>query len=175
MSPFALLITVIASLCGIIYQDFKVRAIHWFWLVIVFCSLTFKMTLESSWQIVLQNMSLNLLFLGMQLTLLFIYFSVRNKALTNIVDKDIGLGDVLFFVAICPGFSLLNYIVFLLAGFVVISTGYLILIAAGRTKAPQIPLAGLFSIGLIIALITNQLKIINLTDDSYILSSLHLL
>lgn len=168
-----LLVVATSSLIAVAYQDFKYRGIHWIWVVLVFCSLTIKMLLESNWHIVFQNFVMNSLFLGMQLVVLFVYFSMKNKAITNIINRYIGLGDILFFLAICSAFSLLNFIVFLFLGLLGISAVFAGLFVLKRNEI-QIPLAGLFSIGLIGVLILNELGIFNLYDDSYVLNKLQL-
>ncbi|WP_299254054.1 hypothetical protein [uncultured Aquimarina sp.] len=79
---------------------------------------------------------------------LYLYLSVKNKRLTNPFKKNMGLGDVLFFVAIIPFFSSYNYILFFITGMLFSILGFLVIKLVVKTDL--VPLAGLLALYLIL-------------------------
>lgn len=135
------LVLLAVSLLVIAYQDFRWRAIHWITLPVLFILLIIKATGASSLKDIIFNFALIAGFLLLQLLVLTLYFSVKERRPVNIIDKYLGLGDVLFFVTIAAGFSFLNYILFYIASFVIIILISVILLAM-RRPLKSIPLAG---------------------------------
>jgi hypothetical protein len=137
------------------YQDFKYRAIWWGLiplLTIAIGVLGFQELGHYLWRFWLVNG----LFFGLQLLVLTIYFSLKSKQVINITNRQLGLGDILFFIPLSALFSLRNLIVFLL--FVLLTA---IITAFLLPKHRQnIPLAGIFSVGLIIVLGLEWLSIV---------------
>lgn len=148
-------------LAGIAYQDFKHRAIHWLWLPLLLFGLTSFALLSTPLQEVFSNALRNLLFVGIQWLGLTLWFSMRNGRFVNIIDEYIGLGDVLFFVAIAVGFSQFNFVLFFIGAllFSLIAFGAMRMI--NRKGKPEIPLAGLMAIPLIIVLTLSHFEYIN--------------
>src|SRR5690606_5097641 len=98
----------------------------------------------------------SLLFLTINFVVITIYFSIKNSALINPFKSYIGLGDLLFLLAVVPFFSFRNYLLFFVTGMIF----SLILYSLFKKKylAKTIPLAGYLSIYLI-GLITFNLFI----------------
>jgi len=72
-----------------------------------------------------------------------VYVWLKTKRFTNPLIAHIGLGDVLFFVAVIPFFSLYSYMVFFISGLVL---SLVLMLALGRfISANSIPLAGILS------------------------------
>ncbi len=127
-------------------QDWKYRAISWtlFPLLLIVAGIIF-------WSADLSKLTLvfNFGFLTIVLGCLFLYVSFKRGKLTNIFKADLGLGDVLFLIAIIPLFMDRNYILFFITGMLI--SGITHLIIAGGKKNAKIPLAGylaLYIIGL---------------------------
>ncbi len=152
LQPFLLLLLLI-----VIYQDFKSRAIWWGLiplLTIAVGVLGFQELGHYLWRFWL----INGLFFCLQLLVLTVYFSLKNKKITNITNRHLGLGDILFFIPLSGLFSLWNIIIFLLT-ILLVSIFAALLLPKHRQN---IPLAGIFAIGLIIVLGLEWLDIIKI-------------
>lgn len=128
----------ILPLFSIAYQDFKQRAISWYWPVLLFA-----VSSLSGWNLygaeMLKHLVFNLVFLLILFSTVTIYFSVKAKKITNIFDVFIGWGDVVFLLALVPFFHPLDFVLFY-----TIST-ILSLIVAITLKGKEIPYAGILS------------------------------
>ncbi|MFT5819683.1 MAG: hypothetical protein ACI8ZM_000908 [Crocinitomix sp.] len=125
-------------------QDWKYRAISWvvFPLLLTVAGFIF-------WQADLSKLTLvfNLVFLIIVIGTLFLYVSFKRGKLSNIFKADLGLGDVLFLIAITPLFMDRNFILFFITGMIV--SGLVHLAIAGGKKNVKIPLAGYLAIYII--------------------------
>ncbi len=131
---------------GITYQDFKARAIHVLFLVLLLGLGVFDaMVVNRPWSEGLYSLGFTALVMaGM---CLYLWFKTRH--FTNPLKAHIGVGDVLFFVAVIPFFSLYSYMVFFISGLLL---SLVLMIIAGRfISSNSIPLAGILS-GYILAL-----------------------
>lgn len=92
-------------LIAIATEDFKYRVVHIGWLTafLLLIGSYARYNFSETW---LNNAIGNGLFLGLQMLCLTLYFSIRNKKFTNILNTYLGVGDVFFMIAICPLFSL---------------------------------------------------------------------
>lgn len=129
------------------YQDFKNRAIWWGLIPLLTAAVAiigFYTINHYLWRIWLVNG----LFFSLQLLVLTFYFSLKNKKLINITNKQLGLGDILFFIPLSGFFSLSKLISFLL----VILLASIIAVLVLPKHRQNIPLAGVIAIGLIIIL-----------------------
>lgn len=129
---------------AIIYQDFKYRAIHVFLVIGIFI-----FSCLSLWQ---HQKTLNplfyiIVFLITVLVLLWIYITLKNRDL-EAIKESIGLGDVLFFFAVAPLFSLRNYMLFFISGMIIALIFFMLFRNLMKTKF--IPLAGILSGHLIV-------------------------
>jgi hypothetical protein len=144
-------ITLGILLGAIIYQDFKYRAIHVFLVIGVFiCSCLLLWQHQKS----LTPMFYTSIFLITVLVLLWIYITLKNRNI-DAITKGIGIGDVLFFFAVSPLFSLRNYMLFFISGMIITLIFYILFRNLMKTKL--IPLAGILSGHLIV------LKILSLS------------
>nr|WP_256935110.1 hypothetical protein [Olleya sp. HaHaR_3_96] len=93
----------------------------------------------------------NIGFIAVNIIGLSLYFSIKNKKFINPIDESIGLGDILFFLAITPLFTLKPFIVFFVVSLLLTLLFYSIVNAIKKTST--IPLAGYLSIFLMAFLI----------------------
>lgn len=137
-------IVLLIGLLFCLYQDLKDRTIHLaLFGVILVSTLALNYIIGNNWM----NALYSSLFLGVNLLCLFIYVSIKQKKLVNIFNAHLGLGDVLFFLAIIPLFSLRNFILFFISGMLLSMLFHLIL--NKYQKHATIPLAGYLSLFLI--------------------------
>lgn len=140
----------------IFYQDIRCRAISWWTLPFLFVTLLPEGLASNSLMLLLENGTINLAVFIVELLFVFIYFSIKNKNLTNIFKSYLGLGDVLFFVVITPFFHPMYFVLFQIVSLLIIlifSLGY------GFKKKDwtfKIPLAGILSILFYISFVFNH-------------------
>lgn len=145
----------IIPLAVIVYQDIRYRAISWWTLPLLFIFMFldgFKLLGLTS---LLDNLLVNFSILIFELLLLTIYFSIKEKKLTNLFKSYLGLGDVLFFLAIIPVFHPFLYVVFQVVGLAIILCVALVYGLIKKDWSFKVPLAGILSIFLLIFLVVN--------------------
>jgi hypothetical protein len=138
-------------LSAIIYEDFKYRAIHWWWIVsIAILGILLR-------EVSVYGILLNLLFISLQLFTVTIYFSIKQKEFINIMNNLLGLGDILFFISMAFWFSPLDFIHFNIYSmiFALIGTKFLKSTTNDENLSLTIPLAGWMAIFVIIQLVLN--------------------
>lgn len=144
------LLVLLLVLLVIVYQDFKYRAISW-WTIPILLGSSLWYALSSSsfrWAMLLVNNSL----LMVQLLGVMLYFSIKHRQLVNLTKQYLGIGDILFLVAISPIFAPLHFCLFLVFGLL------LTLIIWGlcsifSSHTSTIPLAGFLSVYLLLILL----------------------
>lgn len=148
---------IIVLLSLIIYQDFKQRAIYWFLPPLLCIFLVIRSLLFMPYYELFNSFLFNAGFIVLQLLLLSVWMSIKNKRFVNIVDSYLGLGDILFFFAIAAAFSPFQFVLFYVAG-IFFTLLMAIVSRLKSTMNPQIPLAGAMSIFMIFCLILSVLK-----------------
>lgn len=89
----------LASLIGLIVQDWKSRTVS-VWGMALFMVVSFGLGyLQMEWKALAYNWALNTSFLLIQFGLLSLYFFIRKRKWQTLIDRQIGLGDILFFLA----------------------------------------------------------------------------
>ena len=156
-------------LLPIIYEDLRYRAIHWIWVALL--TVLIFLAGPINWSFIGTNLSL----LGLQLLGISCYFSLKHQTWVNIVNRYLGLGDILFFLPLTFLFSPLNFLLFLIVGFcfslLVFGIGKLVI---GK-KLLTIPLAGYLAIFLMGVLWASHLYGYSRLDDQLLLRQLTLL
>jgi len=137
-----------------LFQDLKFRGINWFLFPLLLGITLFLNPSQLSPSYT--QMLMSILFLTVNLLVLFIYVSLKNKRLINIFKTHFGIGDVLFFIAVIPLFSFRNFILFFITGMIVSMVLHLLL--KHKQKKITIPLAGYLSAYLILILTINIFK-----------------
>lgn len=150
-------------LLAIIYQDLTYRKIH-IALPVVLMLLLIVGTYRNG------NLNINsmleiLMFLILNMIGIFVYFSFKNKKIVNPFAKYIGLGDILFLIAILPLFILRTYMLFFITG--MLFSLLLYLIFKNRLKFNSIPLAGYLSLYLATLMILNTFLETNIFRTLY--------
>ncbi|WP_420851581.1 prepilin peptidase [Psychroserpens algicola] len=135
-------------LISVVWQDLKQRAIHIALPILVFITALIINFLSDHLDYIMCLKNIG--FVLVNIFGLVLYFSLKNKSIVNPIDSMIGLGDVLFFLALTPLFNIKSYILFFIAGMVF----SLILHVITKTfkKQKTVPLAGylaLFLIGIV--------------------------
>ena len=126
----------------VVWQDFRERKISWLLLPLLFAVFVFADIQKSNFGNIASSFTINSGFILIQLLLLSIYFSLRNKKFTNIINTYIGIGDILFFIVICAAFSPVNFLLFYLLGLLLTIVGFLIYTSIMKRATAEIPLAG---------------------------------
>ncbi len=97
-----------------------------------------------------------------QLFLLFIYISIKEKRITNITKNHFGWGDILFSICIASLFSTYDYILFHLFSTFFSITIWYVLFKLKIYKSNRIPYAGLQALYiLLIELLSIKIKSLN--------------
>lgn len=146
------------SLIIIIFQDIKYRAIH---IILPIVVLLFSVAInyfESTLQF--QDILYNIIFVTINIGGLFIYFSIKEKRFFNPVNTMLGIGDILFFIAITPLFHLKAFILFFIVGLIFSLLIHLVINAF--KKVETIPLAGYLAIFLSINIVAKTMFKFNL-------------
>ena len=125
------------------YQDFKDRAISWYLPVLIFFVGLSGAFLNDT--LLWEDYLASFCFVVLQIVGLYGYLAVKNKSIKiNLTGDFLGLGDLLFFVAMIPYFNFKEYIVLLILGMVLSLLAQKIVHIFRRSDS--IPLAGWLSV-----------------------------
>lgn len=169
MDKLLYLIIFCILLAVVSYQDFKDRAIDWFLPILLIGNallLHFQLLSGFQWTYIFANLAI----VFIQLFVLFIYFSIKSGNITNIVNRQLGLGDILFFIPLAALFSPLHFIAFFVVSLMLTLLSVVLLRFIKKIDNTRIPLAGAMSLVLIIWLVCARFFNINLYDDYFWLS-----
>lgn len=132
------------------WQDFRSRQIAWWLLpvlVVVFFAGAFD---ENSVQEIGRGFATNMIFLCLQFLFVWIWFSVKQKKMSKLIDAQIGLGDILFMICVAPAFSPANFIVFYTLGMSITLLVTIVVKLFRPGMKSEIPLAGALALPLMI-------------------------
>lgn len=156
----------ILFLIGITYQDFKSREIS-VWLLVIL--VLFPILNNENWSLKYgKDVLLGISFLSVQVLLTILYFKVKGVDVKELLQKYIGMGDLLFFIVIAFYFSPFNYVLFLNVSLLFSLMAYYSYKLMVKNTSIFIPLAGLQAICLSIVLLFP----ISLQNDNLILQFL---
>ena len=163
---YLITLLLIVFLAGIVFHDLKYLSIPLYILlpVIVIAGLR-SFLLNDSGRLV-EMAAVNMLGTILVLLVSCIILFVLKGRVFNPLNSLIGSGDLLFLPVLCISFSPMNYWVFFVVSLLLIVIFRLIYKAPGR----YIPLAGIQSVILVIALILTEVASISLFDDQPILN-----
>ncbi len=129
---------------GITYQDFKHRAIHIALLLLLFgVSVVDAFWSRRPFAELLQTLVFTLVVLG----LMCLYLRLRYGSWVNPLTNHLGLGDVLFFVAVIPLFNTHGFVWFFISGLLFCVVVYSLL--KSQIGKDSIPLAGMLAVYLL--------------------------
>ncbi|HEY4784841.1 MAG TPA: hypothetical protein VIH57_02275 [Bacteroidales bacterium] len=124
------------------FQDFRFRAISiWTLPLIVILIVIINLQVTTA-RILFMNALVNILVFAIQLILVTIYFSLKHRKITNIVNRYLGLGDILFICVMGLMFSPLLFMIFLVTGLITVGLGYMLWRLMVTNTSSAIPLAG---------------------------------
>jgi hypothetical protein len=127
----------------LVYQDFNYRMVYAFLFPLLAALFVLLRWMgQESLTAIFRESALTLLFLGAQLLLLTIYFSLRFKRWVLISQQLLAWGDILLLAVIGCYFSFLNYIFFYLLSAAATLLCWTIWQAGRQKTARSIPLAG---------------------------------
>ena len=147
LSGLLVVMTVVA------YQDFRYRTINLFSLIAFSGLAMYLGAQELTWQVWLMQTGINLSFIFIQLFLITIWFSIKEKRWTNIADQYLGWGDILFFIPIALLFNPVHFMCFYIGSLLSVLVGFLCYQMITTNPSPTIPLAGGMAICLIFTLL----------------------
>jgi Flp pilus assembly protein protease CpaA len=154
----------IVALGWLSWQDFRTRRISWWLIPLLAAAFLLAGLQRTPVGEIGKAFALNLVFLFVQLLLVWAWIALRAKKLTNLINTQIGLGDVLFMCCVALAFSTVNFLLFYTLGMV--ATLFLVVIA--RFLRPkinnEIPLAGALALPLIALC---SIRVIDPTIDFY--------
>lgn len=165
----AALIGCVFVLAAITVQDFRSRMLVWWLLPLLLIGLLIFSLEQNTFTELVPHFLINLAFVALQLLLLMLWFSLRNRRFVRLIDTHIGLGDVLLLVCLCVVFSPINFILFVTSGLILTVLGVVAVRVVRKETSPLIPLAGLLAIPLAICSVSAWLLKLNLHDDSWLL------
>lgn len=150
LPAFYVLLFLILSI--VIYQDFCHRGISWiiFPSLLVVCCICRFLISPSNFGL---DPVINCAFLLIQISLLHVYFLIKQKRIVKITNVYLGLGDILFLLSISPLFSLISYLVFYVLSLFVTLIASLVYISVTK-KQLLIPLAGFQAIVLLVVIVS---------------------
>ena len=149
-------IMIVVVLTGIAVQDFRLRAIHWLWIPALAALFVVQNADHLPTSALLFNLGFNLAFLLLQAIVLTIWFSMRERKFTNIIDRYIGLGDILFFVALAFAFEPVSFVLVFTVTLLFSLIGYGGFLLLRPHSNQQIPLAGLMAIPIAVIVIVSH-------------------
>jgi hypothetical protein len=168
-----LLLLVTASM--ILYQDFSSRSVLWYLFPLAgVLGLINSYLHTNSWQETVIYSTINAAFTLLQFALLKLYFSLKVKNNTKLINEKIGIGDLFFLLATGFFFSPLNFLLFYCSSLLFTMTVHLLLarIIKDTRSSQTVPLAGWIAVFLVVYIfffcITNK----GITNDDWILNYL---
>ncbi len=148
----------ISSLILVVIQDVNNRMIHISLPIVIFGLCLYINYMSEDLQFTF--VGYNCAFIVVNIIGLATYFSIKNGGLINPIDTEIGLGDILFFVAVTPLFDLKHFILFLVLGLICSLLFHLVLQLFKKVKT--IPLAGYLSIFLMFHILIKDVLKLNM-------------
>jgi len=148
---YLLYILISLSLLGVLYQDLSYRKIH-ILLPVLLMGALIGLSYHKG-EFFVRSIVEILGFILLNIVGVLIYFSIKNKKLINPLKKYIGLGDILFLIAIIPLFMLQSYMLFFITGMLISLMVYGLF--KNKLTYKSIPLAGYLSGYLGILMIIN--------------------
>jgi hypothetical protein len=164
------LVLSLLALSLIIYQDFKYRAISWWTIPLLFLS-SIGVAIHSfyfDWKVIIVNLTL----VAFQYLGVTLYFSIKNQKIINITRHYLGLGDLLFLLAITPLFAPLHFCCFLI-GSLLLTLILTVLLSLLNRTLKTIPLAGFLSLYLLLLIPLTRIFQYSLYYDFTLLQSLY--
>jgi hypothetical protein len=157
-------LAIVMILAIIVYQDFKFRAVSWILFPLLAAIILLENIFIHALPVFADFYLINFGFIAVQLVLITLYFSLRNKRWVKLWEQHLGAGDILFFLILCLFFSPVNFLLFYL-GSLIVTVVVVLVLRRVRTDMNVIPLAGiqsgLLAVLIVASLFTNTLEFKN--------------
>lgn len=160
-----ILIFLYAVMC---IQDFKYRGISWYLFPAVALLSLFLAAEFTTWNKIGNHFLWNLGFIVLQLVLLSVYFALKERAWVNIVNRYLGIADILLLFVFAMSFSPLNFIIFYCINLFLAAFISLIIVWIKRDRSFKIPLAGIMVLPMIFCLLST--KVIGMMQNDNLIS-----
>ena len=145
----------------VFYQDVKSREVSFILFPVLFLLVTYLITIVKPVEMIIADMLMIMGFIIVQLAVIVLYLLFRFGKLVNPFRGFIGSGDLLFWLAIAPLFSFVNFVLFFVLSLLLSAITFISLkglFTFGSTaRAKLIPLAGMQAAFLLMLLVFNQL------------------
>jgi len=153
-------------------EDLFSRSVHWFLFPLLFGALAvLQYYRHHAFSEMWQATALNTGFILLQLLLISVYFSIRNKKLVNITNGLLGLGDILLLLSITIYFSVLNFMAFYMVSLIITLLFWTAWRSVSTKTNKAIPLAGIQALLLISVLAGDWWAgLFDLANDSWLLN-----
>lgn len=162
---YALEVMLLIIMIIVIYNDFKHRLISTSALIAIFC-LSFTNTIfKYDFLTFLLNGVLNILFLLFLFLAIKLYFKLRKE--NDIINKQIGAGDLYYFACLIFAFTPVSFMFYLTFTFVISLIWFLISRLKKTANRELIPLAGIAALLFVFYQSISLLSEYNLFSDYY--------
>jgi len=149
-------IAIVPILLVIAIQDFRFRRISWLLVLMLMFLLLVIGIGEIGYNKLFKLAGFNLLFFGLQMICLIVFFSLLNRKLINLTRNYLGLGDILLYASFCLAFSPVNFVLFYICTLIITLSIVILTAITGRKWNKEIPLAGYVSICGILVILVNS-------------------
>lgn len=143
-------LVVLISLIGVGIQDFKYFAISWGWIPVLIILGVVEGINVLPIEVLMQDYMMSLSFVVVQMILMTVWFSIREKRVVNLSKNILGLGDILFLIVLTFYFSFINYLIFVIGSTILIASIFFINKKVKTNQENRIPLAGAMALGLVV-------------------------
>jgi len=142
---------IIGLLTIIVYQDFRHRALSVSVLIAALLIVITNNLVVNGWEHALLYAGVNLLLIAIQMIGITLYFSIKRRGFTNIINTYLGSGDLWFYGILTCSFSPLNFMLFNLMACMVILVIYAFT-RFNKGGSGTIPLAGCLALAMVLVL-----------------------
>lgn len=166
---------IVVVLLLIVVEDVRHRAVSWPLFPLLAISIvvyTYTKKEAPSLPSYLLYVFINAAFVSLQLLLLKLYFLVKHRANTPLINSRIGLGDLLFLYAIAFYFTPLLFILFYLFTLLVTTATAVVYMLINNHRASQktVPLAGIQALFLLIFMVINCFVHLDAVNEQWLLN-----
>jgi hypothetical protein len=131
-------------LLTVLVQDLSSRSVSWpVFPLITLCGFGSQLLLDYPLMEVLRFSIVNLLFLGLQFLIIWLYFVMTRGRGIVVLDNLIGWGDILFITSVACTLPVIPFITFYVLSLLLVLTGWLLYHYFTKLSDKHIPLAGL--------------------------------
>ena len=158
----------IIGLLAIAIEDITRRSVYFFWFIIAFIGALGFIISSSGTSILFSTILTNMVIcLFVALLTIGFYFLKHKQNCINFLQNSIGLGDLIILPVIIISFSPINFILFCISTIIITLIGYNFY-QLSKNKEVTIPLAGFWSLGLIISIILSIFNVIDAHNDDWV-------